>query len=950
MDTKQFLESILCSEGHYCVWANNLKQKRHVQKFYPTLDAVVVAANNFAAEGFDAYFALASFVEPTSREAINAKALKSFFVDIDCGPEKDYADKEEGIKALKQFCKDVKLPRPTVVDSGRGIHAYWPLEKEVSASEWKPIAEQFKSACKHFAFNVDMAVPADTARVLRIPETFNFKNDPPTPVQLLGAAPSIPLEVFKELLDAAGLKPTPIRAAVPRALDAVTDALTQSGNIVSFFEIIMNKTTEDKGCKQLHKIQTEQTTISEPLWRAGLSIAQHCADRDEWIHKISSEHPQYSASETEDKASRTVGPYTCEKFNEFSPGICAECSHFGKIKSPIVLGRKVLEATEEDNIIEDVPDIGIHVAPQTYVVPNYPFPFFRGKNGGIFKRKKDADEDAETLVYKNDFYVLRRILDPDLGESVVMRLHLPKDGVREFTIPLSVITSKDEFRRAVCFHGVTAIKVEELMHFTTEMINNLQSTGAADPAVRQFGWTSDRCESFALGNKEIMVDRINHNAPSKLTAAYFPLFNPKGTFEQWTEVIDFFNRPGMEIHQYALCAGFGSVLAKFGAIPASLLHIYSKESGRGKTTGLRLALSVWGDWKQLMMTKEDTHNSKMLRTEVMNNLPVCFDELTNITGENASKLAYEFAEGRRKNGLDSSGMKERIRGVSWATLGLSSGNTSLLERMVLYKAAPKGEAARVLEYEQKWMDLKKEDTDAMTLKLENNYGHAGIPFVQFIMSRIPEVKEKIATTQRMIDKEAGLRPEHRLWSAHVTYTLVAATYAKQLGLIKYNLPNLAKWAVDELLISGKTTLDEMDTNAIEILSLFLAENYSNWLRIRSSEDARTGTGTLDHLVVPDASPRVSLAIRYEYDVKRMYILPKPLREWCSKYQHSYKGLFEGLKSGSTKAVIKKIRMGKGTNANLPPMDAIMINAEFLDEGVEQALAAMNITDALKDDS
>ena len=236
MDTKQFLESILCSEGHYCVWANNLKQKRHVQKFYPTLDAVVVAANNFAAEGFDAYFALASFVEPTSREAINAKALKSFFVDIDCGPEKDYADKEEGIKALKQFCKDVKLPRPTVVDSGRGIHAYWPLEKEVSASEWKPIAEQFKSACKHFAFNVDMAVPADTARVLRIPETFNFKNDPPTPVQLLGAAPSIPLEVFKELLDAAGLKPTPIRAAVPRALDAVTDALTQSGNIVSFFE------------------------------------------------------------------------------------------------------------------------------------------------------------------------------------------------------------------------------------------------------------------------------------------------------------------------------------------------------------------------------------------------------------------------------------------------------------------------------------------------------------------------------------------------------------------------------------------------------------------------------------------------------------------------------------------------------------------------------------------
>ena len=36
--------------------------------------------------------------------------------------------------------------------------------------------------------------------------------------------------------------------------------------------------------------------------------------------------------------------------------------------------------------------------------------------------------------------------DPEAGESAVMRLHLPKDGIREFTIPLSAITSREEFR------------------------------------------------------------------------------------------------------------------------------------------------------------------------------------------------------------------------------------------------------------------------------------------------------------------------------------------------------------------------------------------------------------------------------------------------------------------------------------------------------------------------
>ena len=54
-----------------------------------------------------------------------------------------------------------------------------------------------------------------------------------------------------------------------------------------------------------------------------------------------------------------------------------------------------------------------------------------------------------------DLYIVRRVTDGD-QDMLVFRLHLPKDGVREFTVPQIAVTSKDEFRKAIGSKGVTA--------------------------------------------------------------------------------------------------------------------------------------------------------------------------------------------------------------------------------------------------------------------------------------------------------------------------------------------------------------------------------------------------------------------------------------------------------------------------------------------------------------
>ena len=146
----------------------------------------------------------------------------------------------------------------------------------------------------------------------------------------------------------------------------------------------------DDGCAQLIHIMTKQSSIEEPLWRSGLSIAAYCEDSESAIHNISKRHPDYEYGKTEAKANAIPGPHTCKQFESLRPEGCEGCKHKGKITSPIELGRVVLRAKGADNVIQAKSEaLGETV---TYHVPDYPYPYFRGKNGGVYRTVDDEDE------------------------------------------------------------------------------------------------------------------------------------------------------------------------------------------------------------------------------------------------------------------------------------------------------------------------------------------------------------------------------------------------------------------------------------------------------------------------------------------------------------------------------------------------------------------------------
>jgi hypothetical protein len=369
--------------------------------------------------------------------------------------------------------------------------------------------------------------------------------------------------------------------------------------------------------------------------------------------------------------------------------------------------------------------------------------------------------------------------------------------------------------------------------------------------------------------------------------------------------------------------------------------MYSKESGLGKTTGMLAGASIWGDPDLLMLQERDTFNSKMNRAEVYKNLAVYMDEMTNTAPKDLSDFLYQLPSGLQRNRMGAKANTERTRGHPWKTLFGTTGNTSMLERISMYKALPQAEAQRVLEHRVERVQFAtKHETDQFAAEIKENYGHAGVVFIQYVMVNLEAVKQLTTTTQQRIDASSQLSAENRFWSVLVSRTITGLLIAKKAGLIDWQIAPIVAWA-NEVMRRAQNVTREMSTDVEAILMDYLAEHYNSMLRIKSTDDSRKQPMGLDHLITPDATPRGnSFVARYEYDIKKMYLLPKPLKEWCGKQQINYAGFVEGLKSGRTKAIKAKVRLSKGTQMSFPPVDVLIIDcSEFLDDEAEDTLAA-----------
>lgn len=932
MENFDLLSTVQPSDGWFAIVG--IKDDIVKQSLVQTREEADRVAAQYLSQERNVFFGVAKYKTDAGRTKDNVQALRALWLDIDCGEAKakpnektgrpdGYATQRDGAIALLEFRNLIGLPKPTIVSSGRGIHVYWALDRDVTREEWEPVSERLRDLCYTHNFYVDPAV-FDAARILRIPGTLNFKDNPPKPVEVARAAPPVS---FDEIVKVLGVKQAaPKRQWEPTELGKAMKASTEFN-----FGKIMTRSAKGDGCNQLLHAYTHRTTLDYYDWFHAISVAAMCEDADKAVHMMSEGHSGYDPSTVDAKVATIKGATSCAKFEGKNPALCQGCKWKGQILGPKYLGKTIKEASSEHvDVVVDTPE---GPRSETLTIPKYPFPYFRGEGGGIWRKGAKGEDGAEAepiLVYPYDFYALKRMRDAKNGEIIVFRRHLPQDGVEDFLVPLNEVTSKDMLRKAISTYSIVAAgkTFDVLMDYTIKSITQMQDKRKMEIMRNQFGW-ADNHSKFIIGDQEISKDGVLYSPPSNITANMARHMGPVGSLDKWKEVWALYGRPGMEGHAFAALSAFGAPLLRFLRQTGAAINLVSPESGTGKTTALRMAMSVYGHPTELIAKKSDTLNAKMQWLAIMRNLPFCVDEITNMPAEEFSELVYGMSQGKGKERMTAGGNELRINDTTWQTISLCSSNASFYEKLSNLKGSPDGEMMRLIEYRIRPTDAIPTDVGKAMFdqQLMENYGHAGPIFIKYVLENLEEIEEACMTIQARLDRELQLTQRERFWSSGVAANITAGFVAKMLGLIDWDMNRLYQWAC-AMVVSLREDIEPPATNTAQIIGDFINRYMQNILVVEDAVDQRSNMQ-----VMPRMEPRGELVIRYEPDTKLMFIAAKKFKEYCVTYQINYKETLKKLKSEGVFLRADVKRMTKGMKITTTGVQALIFDTSiggFLD--------------------
>ena len=232
------------------------------------------------------FVAMGSYAGNNRKDPIAKRAV---WLDLD---GKDFeGGTDQAVRELGAFVKATGLPRPSIyVNSGRGIHVYWCLNRDVPVAEWKPVAQALKAKCDELGFRADPSSTADAARILRAPGSLNRKGERPIPCNVItdtGATHSLE-DIAKQLQTASKLSSGAAKLA---ALASNDDLVTKRD---------YEERTADQVAAMLDHVNLPQYA-SRDLWITVLCAVQDWSNKSaegfELFHDWSSNQPGYVSEE-----------------------------------------------------------------------------------------------------------------------------------------------------------------------------------------------------------------------------------------------------------------------------------------------------------------------------------------------------------------------------------------------------------------------------------------------------------------------------------------------------------------------------------------------------------------------------------------------------------------------------------------------------------------------------
>ena len=903
----KFYEKVLPSQGVYCVTGINSGTNVTKNKFAETLDEFLTLIETFNANGDNVFFNPASFIGH-SRKNDNVKFLRSFYVDLDVGEGKGYPDQESALYDLNVFLEKANLPDPVIINSGRGVHAYWIFDQDIPVDEWKPYAEKFKMFCMDNGLLIDPVVTAHQARIMRCPDTQNHKTNPPSPTSIVSDDINVyDFAEFKEFLGEIDMGLQALLASIPKGLDDDTRAIKGLDNFETTFAKIAVRSLEGDGCAQIVEILTKPNDIHYDQWTAGLSIARHCDDGEEAIHLISEDSIKYNREATIEKANEFDGPRGCKWFIENFPAHCEGCKFKGEFTGPIALGKSLKIAkqpTENQGPVRE--KAGATPLPQAL------YPYVRGETGGIYKIVEGAfDKNTGTrtaeepiLVSRYDLYPIKRIFSGMDGECLLMRAVLPNDAAREFLLPVKHIYATEKFKEIMASNGVLfdpTSGAKYLMSYIIKWGDYFITKDSAEIMRTQMGWVEGR-KAFVVGEKEVKHTGDIISAPtSPLCRGVVKHLHTAGTFEQWKTIANNLNKDGFELHAFTLLAAFGSTLMEYTSTSGVTMCL-TGDSGNAKTGALYSQLSAWGNPKDLSVVEDSaTGNGMVGRYLALHNIPFGLDEVGNMDSKMLSRLVLSISHGKAKIRMQSSVNAEREHEMSASLISTWTSNHSMYDKLTTYKKDPKGEVARLIEFSVRRPQALVNDPSlgkAMFDPFNYNYGWAGPEFVKAVMKMSDEeVLERIDYWQARFRKHFGIDTTYRFYENLLTACLAAGTILHEAGILSYDLERIYKVVVGEMITIRDKVVKVNHVDYEALIGDFL-NTHSNSMLVLNNGNV-------------SMEPRGPLMIRAEVDQNVIYISTMEFNKYLNEMQVSVREFGFQMEQSGYKVSTKRKKLGAG---------------------------------------
>ncbi len=883
------------------------------------------------------------------RTQSNSMAMRCFFLDLDIDPNatdsKHFPSKPDAIAALRALCKKVKLPKPMVVDSGGGLHVYWPLAEEVDTALWKPAAENFKAICLHEKLPIDPTVPADSARVLRVPGSANLKKDTARMVEIQNAAHGpyafeMYDRLFSEYVETNGVtamalskgKPTP-RAAP----DGFGDNIGATNDPANFDRIAFH-------CAQIAGLQaTRGATAGYELWRAGLGIAKFCEPQREAALAISDQHPEFVEADTLWKMDNwSTPPTSCNKFNTENAGVCDTCPHQGSITTPLQLGKTlraapapVLSVTEDDGTMVEVE------------LPAPPEPYMRTASGSIVTVSEDKDGNpVYEPVCPNDLYPIRILrqtgLDSVVSENSIWRMHLDRMATPvDIRIEQGLLGDSRGLHKLLLNAGlyVTPAEIKETQQYMSAYIRHLSKQADREKIYERMGWHDDR-STFVVGGQAVHADGsvTQHEVSPGVRAATKNGVKPNGTLDGWHNAMRFYLRPDNEPYRIFMYLGFAAPLLHMTG-HKGVVFSATGDSGRGKTTAAMAQHSIWGHPESLMINGNKqgaTVNAMYATIAVIHSLGVSLDDTTDQDPEDMAKFMLNFPQGMDKIRMSGHHHDGLVR--TWEMPVTVTTNADDLTRIAARSSGSEPHMMRVIPVQFATLATDTEDkilADEFRNQIELNHGTAGIEFMKYVMPRYAEVKARVRDEMARIDRLVKADSAERYWTAGVAAIYVAIIYAQKAGLLNgFPIEHDLKWLLSHV-DTLRTNLAEVRVTPMDVLNNYLDSKIGETLVVSAKS-----TTNLDNIAL---RPHNTLSIRCDLDGNTIYIARHSIVEYCNRTQANFRKVEAALYLARviTNRNCQKV-LGADTDYNRGQVrcwvvDARMLGGSFL--GAIQAAAA-----------